>query len=140
MKDSTNVFSICLLPPVLGFWGSAAVYISHTSYIWCRKAEALVYPRKCMSQAYPPVCFCVTGKVEDRTFDCPTGEVNTLCINTKSGSILACQPNVRHGMSPKTALPLLEKGTGSPNSWDGINELQRPSHLIDTVEYPCTLR
>lgn len=71
-----------------------------------------------MSQAY--LCFYFTGKVDDRTFDCPTGEVNTLCINTKSGSILACQHNVRHVISPKTAPPLLEKETGSPNSWDDI--------------------
>lgn len=81
------------------------------------------------------LCFCFIGKVEARTFDCPTGEVNTLCINTKSGSILICQGNVRHVISPNISPPLIEKETGSPKRWDDIIQPQRPSHLICTVEY-----
>lgn len=89
MKDTTNVFSFCSLPPVLeSSCGCDLIHIfSAKSAFNVGKVEALGSPQEMHVTGLPGDSF--TGKFEDRIFDCPIGEIfNTLCTDSKSGSIL----------------------------------------------------
>lgn len=81
-------------------------------------------------------CFCLTGKLEDRTFDSLIGEVfNTLCTNTKSSSILDRLKRCQHVTISKDSSFIAWEGDREPYLLGWHTKLQRSTQFSCTVEY-----